>query len=56
MAIAVKNAEEFERLIDGLGADLVSASIHVQLHQDLLASVADFEREFNQARTFWHLT
>ncbi len=56
MNLNVSNSTEFERLLDGLGDDVIDAAIHYRLHKDLRTSVADFERELNQAPAFWSLT
>lgn len=56
MPFRINNSEEFERLMEGLADDLVHANIHFRLHQDLSKSVKEYEREFNESRTFWFLT
>ena len=56
MSFKINSSEEFERLMEGLADDLVHAKIHFRLHQDLSKSVKEYEREFNESRTFWFLT
>ncbi len=56
MKLTVANSKEFERLLDGLGDDVVDAAIHFRLHKDLRESVRNFERELNQSPAFWSLT
>jgi hypothetical protein len=54
--LTVANSKEFERLLDGLGSDVVGAAIHYRLYKDLRESVAHYERELNQSPAFWSLT
>lgn len=56
MKLEIKSSEDFERLLDALDGELVSANIFFRLHRDLTNSVAEYEREFNQSGTFWKLT
>ncbi|SMO45543.1 hypothetical protein [Gracilimonas mengyeensis] len=56
MPFRINSSEEFERLLEGIADDLVHAKIHFRLHQDLSKSIKEYEREFNESRTFWFLT
>ncbi len=56
MPITIDNSKEFERLLDGLSNDIVTAAIHLKLHKDLRESIANYVREFNESNTFWQLT
>ena len=56
MSFKINSSEEFERLMEALSHDLVQANIHYRLHRDLRDAVQEYEREFNQAGTFWSLT
>lgn len=54
--IRTTDDEEFGRLVSAIAHDMVVATIHWRLHQRLVASASEFEREFNEARGFWGLT
>jgi len=56
MQLSISNSAEFEKLLDGLGRDVVDASIHLQLHSRLRDSVKAFDTELNQSPAFWTLT
>jgi hypothetical protein len=56
MPIVIDNSKEFERLLDGLSNDIVTAAIHLKLHKDLRDSITNYVREFNESNTFWQLT
>jgi hypothetical protein len=56
MRLQVSNSTEFERLLDGLAADVLDAGYHLQLRMALDKAVPEYQREFNQALAFWHLT
>jgi HEPN superfamily AbiU2-like protein len=51
--IRIASRREFERLLDGLGREIVDAAIHYRMHMDLRGSVPEFERELSQAPGFW---
>lgn len=55
-AISISSAAEFEKLLDSLASDAVSASIHWKLFGDLSAAATSFEREMNESVAFWSLT
>lgn len=55
-ALEIKNQNHFEKLLDDLIDDVVTAKFHYKLFLDLRKSVKDYEDEFNEARTFWFLT
>ena len=54
--IKTNDDEEFGRLVRAIADDMVTATIHWRLYQRLLEAVREFEREFNEARSFWSLT
>jgi len=56
MKVEINNSEEFERLLEGLGRDVVDSAIHYRLHRDLRDSVKSFESELNHSPAFWSLT
>jgi len=56
MQIKISSAEEFERLLDALSNETVTACIHFRLYSDLEAARAKYSTEFNQSWTFWSLT
>lgn len=56
MRINITNAKEFERLLDALCDEAVTACIHFRLYKDLEAARSDFAIAFQQSWTFWSLT
>ncbi len=56
MQIDVSDPQEFERLLDALSHETVTASIHFKLYSDLQRARATYGREFNESWTFWSLT
>jgi hypothetical protein len=54
--INVNSADEFERLLDALCDEAVTACIHFRLYNDLEASRSEYATAFNQSWTFWSLT
>jgi AbiU2 len=54
--IKTNDDEEFGRLVTAIADDMVTATIHWRLYQRLLEAVREFEREINEARSFWSLT
>lgn len=56
MQIKISSAEEFERLLNALSDETVTACIHFRLYSDLEAARAQYATEFNQSWTFWSLT
>jgi hypothetical protein len=56
MRIHVEDDKDFGLLLDSLSSDVVYANIHHRLRKDLWKSVPEYERELNQAGTFWSLT
>jgi hypothetical protein len=56
MRLDITSETEFERLIEGLSEDLVSASIHFELYRDLRSSTKGYLRELNQSVAFWQAT
>src|ERR1700749_3511984 len=56
MQLNIKSSEEFEKLLVSLANELVNANIFYKLHSDLISSISEYEKEFNEASTFWTLT
>jgi hypothetical protein len=56
MILQISNSEQFERLLDGLAADVLDAGYHLQLRNALLRAADDFKEEIAEQQTFWHLT
>lgn len=56
MILQTSNSEQFERLLDSLAADVLDAGYHLQLRNSLLRAGAEHREDFEQYRTFWHLT
>ncbi|MFI5398986.1 MAG: hypothetical protein ACHQ9S_25935 [Candidatus Binatia bacterium] len=54
--IPISSTAEFEKLLDSVANDAVSASIHWKLLSDLSTAATSFEREMNQSLAFWSLT
>jgi len=53
--IEVNSEKELDDLLDALGREIVSTRFYNDLYRDLVDSIEEFEREFNQSRTFWSL-
>lgn len=56
MRLKFKTAEEFRRLLTALLDDLVDASFHFTLHQNLAKACEEYATELAQSPTFWGLT
>lgn len=56
MPLKVKNSAEFGRMIAALAGDIVTASIHLQLLQDLNRSRRKYVRALSQSPAFWQNT
>ncbi len=56
MEIKIASANEFERLLNGLCDETVTACIHFRLFSDLKEARRHNATVFNQAWTFWSLT
>lgn len=56
MRIKITSASEFERLLDALCDEAVTACIHFRLYKDLEASRVEYATAFHQSWTFWSLT
>lgn len=56
MRINITNASEFERLLDALCDEVVTACIHLRLYKDLEAARSEYATAFHQSGTFWSLT
>jgi len=56
MRLKIRDESDFERLIEALADDLVSASIHFKLYLDLRKSGQDYLRELNHSIAFWQAT
>lgn len=56
MILKIGNSNEFERLLDALAADVLDAGYHLQLGKALAEATKEYLVQFDQARTFWHLT
>ncbi len=56
MKISVSFGAELNSLLDKLANDIVSARYYSRLLAKLEESISEYLPEFNQARTFWHLT
>ena len=56
MAIRIKSAADFRRLLEELALELVDANIYLRLHNDLKIASGRYQREFRQSRAFWSLT
>jgi hypothetical protein len=54
--IRLKSEAEFGSLLAAVAGDMVTASIHWRLYNDLVASASEFLTELNQSRAFWTLT
>jgi AbiU2 len=56
MAISVRDSKEFQRLLEAISWELVEANIFFRMHMDLIKAASRFQREINEARTFWDRT
>jgi hypothetical protein len=56
MQIRISSAEEFERLLNALSDETVTAYIHFRLYSDLEAARTQYATAFIQSWTFWSLT
>ena len=56
MTIDVKNADEFQHLLDSIVRELVDANIVFKLHMDLVSSLDRFDGAMKESWTFWSLT
>jgi hypothetical protein len=54
--IRIKSHQELDALLASIANDTVTASIHWQLHRQLLSAMTDWHAEMAQAWTFWSLT
>lgn len=54
--VKIKDAEEFQRLLDALARDVVDAHIHFHLYRDLSNSLSDHDLVVAQSQNFWSLT
>jgi len=56
MRIKISCADEFERLLNALCDETVTACIHFRLYTDLEVARPQYSTAFNQSWTFWSLT
>lgn len=56
MKIDVTDSAQFKRLLEALVDELIDARDHFRLHQDLDASIPEYQTEFNQSVGFWTST
>lgn len=56
MNIKIQTSEELDRLLDALAQEIINAQICHRLFRDLVDVIPDYEREFQQSKTFWSLT
>jgi hypothetical protein len=56
MEIRISTGDELNLLLDALAREIVDANIYHHLFCDLLDSIPEYEREFQESQTFWHLT
>ena len=56
MKIKIQTSDELNSLLDVLAREIVDAQIYHRLFCDLIDSISDHEREFQQSNTFWSLT
>jgi len=54
--IKITNSDEFKKLLDVLGEDIIRANIFFQLYKGLLDSTKDCNKEMNYNSTFWGYT
>jgi len=54
--IDVSDSAEFKRLLEALADELIDAHDHFRLHQDLNATIPEYQVEFNQSAEFWTIT
>jgi AbiU2 len=55
MLLGIRDAVEFQRLLDSLVRELVDANIVFKLHLDLERSTSRFRAAMNESWTFWFL-
>jgi hypothetical protein len=55
MEIKIKTGDELNQLLDALVKEIVDANIYHRLFCDLLDSIPEYEREFQESQTFWHI-
>ena len=56
MKIKIQTSNELNTLLDALAREIVDAQIYHRLFCDLINSISEYEYEFQQSNTFWHLT
>jgi hypothetical protein len=56
MGSLTADSAEFSQLLDALWNELVDASFHFRLHQNLQAATPEYGMVFSQSNTFWTLT
>lgn len=56
MQITVRDAGQFDTLLNALIGELTQAQDHFRLIRDLDAAHTEFARAFNESQTFWYLT
>ena len=56
MEIKIKTGDELKRLLDELAMEIVDANIFYQLFTDIVDSIKDYTKEFQQSNTFWTFT
>ena len=56
MKIEIQTGDELNALLDALGDEIVDAQIYDRLSRELVGSIEEYKREFQQSNTFWHLT
>ena len=56
MILKIRSVEEFERLLNSLSNEAVTANIHFRLYKALIAAQSEFGVAFSQSWTFWSLT
>lgn len=56
MKLNIKNSDDFEKLLNALGTDIVNANIFFKHHSDLKSAAAEYRKEFNESVTFWNIT
>jgi hypothetical protein len=55
MEIRISTGDELNLLLDALAREIVDANIYHRLFCDLLDAIPEYEREFQQSQTFWHI-
>ena len=56
MKIKIQTGDELNSLLDSLAREIVDAQIYHRLFCDLIGSISEHQREFQQSNTFWSLT